>query len=403
MIRGEIYLFYFLTKIPYGSLWVIAEMPWGMSGLSRKAQRRLAISMLGLCIFAAGCSHAGNSATSPSPLPTPITTPSPSVASGPFEWQEAQPSELGIDETKLQKIDEAVASKHKKTLSVLIVKDGRLVYERYYQRKGKDDPTGVFSVTKSITSALVGIAIDRGIIKGIDQKLSELLPGFFANVDDERKKNITVKNALTLMGGLEPNDDNMFRSMNWSADTLNAPMVEEPGITFSYNTGLVHLLSIAITEASGMTTKKFAEKYLFGPLNITEFEWSKDPQGYYSGGTLLSLRPRDMAKFGYLYLQKGKWEGEQIIPESWVEDSFKRYVTAEETYGYGYLFWLSEFKDKSGNPVSVFEASGYGGQHIQIIPQWNTVIVVTSDHESLDDSVSDKLILDYVIPAIQPE
>lgn len=130
----------------------------------------------------------------------------------------------------------------------------------------------------------------------------------------------------------------MFNSMDLGADTLAKSMVSEPGETFTYNTGMVHLLSIALTKTSSMTTKQFAKKYLFEPLNMTEIEWSTDLQGFYNGGTLLSLRPRDMAKFGYLYLQKGKWQGEQIVPESWVEDSFKRYVTAEETYGYGYLF-----------------------------------------------------------------
>jgi len=371
--------------------------------MSRNVQRRVAISLFSLLIFVAGCSKTENVTPASSPSTPREISSAPATVDGPFEWSEAKPAEAGIDEAKLQKIDEAVATKHKKTLSVLIVKDGRLVYERYYQNKGKDNPTGVFSVTKSVTSALVGIAIDKGYIKGVDQKLSELLPDLFANVDDDRKKQITVKHALTLTAGLESNDDNMFNSMDLGADTLAESMVSEPGETFTYNTGMVHLLSIALTKTSNMTTKQFAKKYLFEPLNMTEIEWSTDLQGYYNGGTLLSLRPRDMAKFGYLYLQKGKWQGEQIVPESWVEDSFKWYVTAEETYGYGYLFWLSEFKDKSGNPVSVYEASGYGGQHIQIIPQWNAVIVVTSDHESKDDSISDKLILDYVIPAIQPE
>ncbi|QTH43161.1 serine hydrolase [Cohnella sp. LGH] len=372
--------------------------------MSRDVRRKFIIGLLSLFIFVTGCGKTENAIPAASSTPTPTSVSSDPIAvDGPFEWPEAKPAEAGIDEAKLQKIDEAVATKHKKTLSVLIVKDGRLVYERYYQHKGKDDPTGVFSVVKSVTSALVGIAIDKGYMKGVDQKLSELLPDLFANVDDERKKQITVKHALTLTVGLESNDENMFSSLDLGADTLAKPMVNEPGETFIYNTGMVHLLSIALTKASHMTTKQFAKKYLFEPLNITEFEWSTDLQGYYNGGTLLSLRPRDMAKLGYLYLQKGKWQGDQIVSESWVEESFTRYVTAEETYGYGYLFWLSEFKDKSGNPVSVYEASGYGGQHIQIIPQWDTVIVVTSDHESKDDSISDKLILDYVIPAIQPE
>jgi CubicO group peptidase (beta-lactamase class C family) len=311
-----------------------------------------------------------------------------------FTWKESGPKDQGMNEELLNQIDEDVTRNYAKLYSLLVVKNGSIVYEKYYHYKNKDTYTNVFSVTKSIVSALTGIALQKGFLKSTDQKISEFLSEYFANQDDPRKKDITIRHVLTMNGGLDPVDRNIqawFQSRDWIADTIDKPMVKDPGTGFGYNTGLTHVLSGVLAKATGLSTKSFADRYLFGPLNITNYQWEQDPKGIYSGGTNLYLTPRDMAKFGYLYLHKGEWEGNQIIPKDWVEASIQKQVTDAN---YGYLFWIQDKK-----PFS-FEANGYGGQYIRIIPELDTVVVITSNANLPGGSNPIDLINKYIIPAV---
>jgi CubicO group peptidase (beta-lactamase class C family) len=179
---------------------------------------------------------------------------------------------------------------------------------------------------------------------------------------------------------------------------IEQPLTSALGTKFVYNTGLTHLLSAVLTKATGKSTKAFADQYLFGPLEITKYKWEMDAQGFYNGGTNLSLTPRDMAKLGYVYLHHGKWEGKQLIPEAWVAESTMKQINVEPNTNYGYLFWISEFEGK-GKKLFTYEASGYGGQHIRVIPELDTVIVVTSDSSSREESDANELIQKYIVPA----
>ncbi|NEW07566.1 serine hydrolase [Paenibacillus sp. SYP-B3998] len=321
-----------------------------------------------------------------------------------YVWKEALPKDMGMDEVILNQMDSAVESKHTRTYSVLIVRNGHIVFEKYYHNKTRNTPTGVFSVTKSVLSALTGIAIEKGYVKNVDQKISDFLPQVFSDVTDSRKKEITIKQALSMTGGLESVDNTIgvwFQSPDWNMNTINKPLRNEPGSKFEYNTGLPHLLSGVLTKATGMSTEQFANKYLFGPLDITNYEWSQDPQGITSGGTRLSLTPRDMAKLGYLYLHEGEWEGQPIVSKKWVQASIHKQVEVDANTDYGYLFWLPDVKDKNGKKVFAFEANGYGGQYIRVIPEWNLVVVMTSNPDSSANSSPEELMRTYIYPSIK--
>jgi CubicO group peptidase (beta-lactamase class C family)/polyisoprenoid-binding protein YceI len=317
-----------------------------------------------------------------------------------FVWKESTLKDQGIDEALIGKIDEEISKNYKKIYSLLIIKNGFMVYEKYYHSHDKDTITPVFSVTKSVLSALTGIAIKEGNLSSVDQKISDLIPDNF-NGKTENKKEITIRHALTMTGGLDSVDANIgswFKSSNYVNYVIDQPLTSASGTKFVYNTGLTHLLSAVLTKATGKSTKAFADQYLFGPLEITNYKWDMDPQGVYNGGTNLSLTPRDMAKLGYVYLHHGKWEGKQLIPEAWVAESTKKQIDVNSQTNYGYLFWISELEGK-GKKLFSYEAFGYGEQHIRVIPELDTVIVVTSDSNSSEMSNANELIQKYIVPA----
>lgn len=320
-----------------------------------------------------------------------------------FQWEESTPQEQGIDEKLLEQVDAQLKTNHTKIKSLLIVKNGHIVYEKYRSKSNKETPTAVFSVTKSVVSALTGIALDKELLKGTNQKLSEWLPELMSKQTDPEKKEITILNALTMTGGLNSVDVDInawFNSEDWLTDALDQPMVDPSRSEFIYNTGLTHLLSGALTKAVGMSTKEFADEHLFGPMDITNYRWLQDPQGVTVGGTNLFLLPRDMAKFGYLYLHHGMWGDQQLIPKEWVISSIEKHVELENNVNYGYLFWLTTMKGSQGKEIFTYEANGYGGQHIRVIPALNTIIVVTSDENSREQSDANELVEKYIIPAL---
>lgn len=320
-----------------------------------------------------------------------------------FIWPESTPSEQGLNEEKLNLAEEQITANYTSVYSLLIIKNGYLVYEKYFDWKNGETTTGVYSITKSVISALTGIAIDQGYLTGTDQKLSSVLTEM-SEQSDPQKMDITLHDALTLSGGLATVDDdfeNWIVSPDYLQFAMDKPMVTAPGAVFSYSTGLPHMLSAILSRTTGMSTKEFADKNLFGPLDIVDYQWQQDSTGMYNGGTNLSMLPRDMAKLGYLYLQHGKWGGKQIIPEAWVEESTRNQINVDANTDYGYLFWIKTMQDEQGNKISAYEANGYRGQHIRMIPELNTVIVITSDAGSSEVANTDELMEKYILPALR--
>ncbi len=327
-------------------------------------------------------------------------------------WTVSTLLEQNMDPSKISSLKSYIDRFNKEIHSMLIVRNGYLVEEEYFGVESrKNIPHWVYSVTKSITATLVGIAIDKGYLIGANQTVVDFFPNkTFQNID-AMKQNITIEHLLTMTSGLEweewwvayDNPLNDFKKMrdssnDWIQYILDKPMVASPGTLFNYNGGNCHLLSAIIQTVYNDTMESFAEEYLFSPLNITDYSWGKDPQGITQGETYLSLTSRDMAKIGFLMLQNGSWEETQLISEEWVKKSIMEHVsiTHSAQYAYGYLWWLSK------TDIRHIQAHGWHGQNIYVIPEKDLVVVFTSDEETFLLGYGFGLMQSYIIPATDP-
>lgn len=257
--------------------------------------------------------------------------------------------------------------------SCIIEVDGEIKYEAYFNDKTSDDIVEIYSVSKSILSALFGIALEEGYIDSLETPLVTYLPDYLS---EGQLADITIEHGLTMAAGLESCDGDYirwFRAEDWVAYAASKPQLKTPGEVFTYNTGLTHILAAALTVAVDMPLKDFADLHLFGPMGIEEYGWVQDPQGIYSGGFNIQMKPSDMVKFGNLFLNQGTWrDGSQLVTSDWVDLSTSNHISADDGSYYGYLWWLH---GSSGN----YQASGFGNQSIVIYPEDNTVIVITCD------------------------
>ena len=293
--------------------------------------------------------------------------------------------------------------------SVVIARHGKLVVEEYFPRTHGDrreqvlrraSPVESTSATKSITSILIGIAIDQGLIRSAEEKVSTFFPEyadlFAAN---PAKAKLTLKDLLTMTAGFawdewtrpytDPRNDHvaMVRSDDPIRYVLDRPVVAPPGETFAYNSGLSITLGQVIFKASGLRADKFAERHLFEPLGITDCYWAKYPDEVVQTGGGLYLRPRDMAKLGQLFLDGGRWEGKQVVSEGWVKESTASHVDAAkitpaaQASGYAYQWWLGSFRINDRD-VPSYSARGRGGQFIIVLPDQQMVVVFTSSPDN---------------------
>ena len=283
--------------------------------------------------------------------------------------------------------------------------------EQYYSDEyGPDDLHRIYSCTKSLTSALLGIASGKGLLGGLDQKMTSFFPEYeIQNMSDD-KEAISIEHLLTMSSGLEwyeleyPYGDERNTFRNWSDSgggvkyVLDLPMAAVPGEEYTYNTGASHVLSGILQKVSGVRADSFAVDNLFGPLGIDQFYWPIDSDGVAYGGSGARLTPRDMARFGYLYLKNGNWDGEQIVPEAWVETSQQKHMPRKyipDNY-YGYQFWVSDYGS--------YSAVGYGGQWITIVPEHDLVVVFNNRFAEGDDlqwTTPERLLNTYIIPALK--
>ncbi len=375
----------------------------------KSLKRLTAFIMTSVIVFLiGGCSGKTEQLSDNSPVPYGGTAVSavPDNRPWPVEsWSESTPEAQGISSSELEKSDGYIRENYKSVSSLLVIRHGYLVYEKYYNGTEENTSEQVYSVTKSVMSALTGIALQQKLIESVDQSVAELVPDYFTEIDDTRKKNITVKEVLTMTGGLQSIDNDYngyFSSPDWLSQTLKMPLSDDPGTKFVYNTGLTQFLSNIITSQSGMNTENFAQKYLFSEIGIQIGGWQQDQKGFYGGGYGISMTPGDMARFGYLYLNNGQWNGKQILPESWIEESSKKQIQADNDTDYGYLFWLQTVHDSIKNvDYFTYRADGAGGQKIIIIPKLDMVAVITADWDSNSkDDDTQNIIFNYVIPAV---
>jgi CubicO group peptidase (beta-lactamase class C family) len=309
----------------------------------------------------------------------------------------AAPEEQGMDAALLQDMLYAIDEQNLNMDGVVVVHSGHIVAERYYAPYKQDTLHETYSITKSVISALIGIAIQEGYIHSVEDSVLDFFPeGTFKN-DDPLKRSITLEHLLTMSSGLEWDGDEMVSSRDWVQYVLDQPMYVEPGTEFFYSSGNAHLLSAIIQQASGLNSHDFAQQYLFEPLGITGTGWKTDPDGIPNGGWGLALKPRDMAKLGYLYLNQGRWDGRQIIPAGWIETSTKRQIQVPEPLEpwdlyMGYLWWL--------HGDGPYAAHGMKGQFIYVIPKSDLVVVFTANIPDAKFTQPQLLIRDYVIPAV---
>jgi WD40 repeat protein/CubicO group peptidase (beta-lactamase class C family) len=325
-------------------------------------------------------------------------------------WPTSSPEEQGMNSTILNDMFEFIQRYRSSLHSVLVLRNGVLVAEKYYSGDyhvwTRSSKHALFSCTKSITSILVGIAIDKGFIDSVDQKVLDFFPERTVSNVDARKENMTLENLLTMTSGLDwpewglgwNNPEYAYRMMvesqDWVQFVLDRPMVYEPGEVFNYNTGCSQLLSAIIQKTTGKTALSFAQEHLFNHLDIEQGDmvWFQDPQGVYIGGTDSFLKPQDMAKIGYLYLNNGSWDGKQLVSAEWVENSTRSY----SSIGYGYQWWIAAFG--SYGEIKGYNALGFNNQKIYVVPELDLVVAFTS---GFDDSGF--LVSNYIIPSIIKE
>lgn len=263
---------------------------------------------------------------------------------------------------------------------LLISQNDKLIAGEYFKSYDSDSLDHLRSATKSVMSTLIGIAIDQGYIKGVDESISNYL-----GEKAMGKEAITIKHLLTMTSGLKwsegagYNDNNkMMDSGNPVDFVLNLPSVHQPGTKWNYSTGDIHLLSAILTEASSMSTRDFARKYLFGPIGIENFRWQKLGDGYYAGGSRLELKPVDMIKLGQLFANGGTVNGKRLISEEYTKAATSpqnpkgSFGNEEDGAGYGYAWWVGYYKG-----LHCYMASGYGGQAIIVVPELNLSVVAT--------------------------
>ena len=299
-------------------------------------------------------------------------------------WKTSIPEKQGMDSAKLLMADEFIQNRLPDAYSLLVVKNGYLVFEKYYSWGSPEKYAHVHSVTKSFTSALIGIALDKGYLNSVDQKLVDFFPEYITDESDPMKKEISIRHLLTMSAGFKWNDRgpsmrNWYLSSNWVKSAIQLPQENTPGEIFNYNSSTSHLLSAILSKSSEISTLDFAKQYLFEPLGIQSAYWHQDQQGYHIGGFGLGLSARDLAKLGFLYLNNGYWNGRNIVSESWVNESTSQQIQAVShpiygKFGYGYQWWV-----KKVDGCNSFRAWGRRGQFIVVVPELDLVIAVTSN------------------------
>jgi CubicO group peptidase (beta-lactamase class C family) len=269
--------------------------------------------------------------------------------------------------------------------SLLISQRGTLVLERYFNGARDTRPANVKSVSKSVISALVGIAIAQRHIGGVRDPIGRYFGEHLRAAADAPKRQITIEDLLTMRSGLESTSSRNYgawvASRNWVRFVLSRDLEDDPGNSMEYSTGNTHLLSAILTKATGRSTWQYAQEVLARPLGFSLTRWMQDPQGIYFGGNEMLMTPRQMLAFGQLYLNRGRVGDKQVVPEKWVEDSFVRRGRSDysgESYGYGW--WI---RDLAGEPT--FYAWGFGGQYIFVVPRLQLVVVTTSSSAAGDE------------------
>jgi CubicO group peptidase (beta-lactamase class C family) len=373
--------------------------------------------LLALCLALVASTYAAQAQDAPADCPVPAK-----LDDG---WTLATPKDAGFDPDKLCPLDKFISKRTGATIhGVVVVRHGKLVMERYY--KGSDyrsevvefGPTlkhSLFSISKGITSLLIGIARGEGKFPDLDAPAIDHLPAKYADLRTPDNARITIRDLLTMSSGLDwdetrPYSDpqNSEQQMERAPDpyrfVLQQRVSVTPGVVFNYSTGVTELLGLLLANSVGQSIDGYARDKLFGPLGITDFDWMKMVNtGQPFAGAGLRLRPRDMAKLGQLLLTDGQWNGTQVVPKGWVAESTKPRIKGYGYYSYGYQWWLGSTLSNSRDPPWT-AGFGYGGQRLFVQPDLALVVAVTAgdyvSRASLQGMIPLDILEQHVLPAI---
>jgi len=346
-------------------------------------------------------------------------------------WPTANAADAGLNSRLLSRMVARIErGRYQDIHGILVVRQGKLVFEAYfpgyrfdysdeklrgeYVEYAADIPHNTMSVTKAVTAALTGIAIGKGCIPGVEEPILTYFSRYGSLIDEARAR-ITVKHLLTMTSGLAWNEWDLgytdtsndliqlFIVDDPIAYILSRESAHEPGLFWYYSGGDVNLLGKLLEEATGMRLDAFADTHLFGPLGVTDAAWQRiNPAVVYASGEL-ALRPRDMAKFGWLYLNGGIWDGKSILASGWIEDSLREQVSTrgstEEGHAYGYQWFLKNYRSGRRSFEAVVR-TGWGGQAIVLFPDLEMLVVLTGGNY-LDEVPTDELLQDYILPAVE--
>lgn len=323
-------------------------------------------------------------------------------------WRVSSLEKQGMNPDRIIRMLEVIREKKYPIHSVTIIRNGYMVFDVYFPsvRKGKSHI--IHSCAKSITSAIMGVAIDKGYIKNVNQYVIDYFPDKkFKNLDD-RKRSIQIEHLLTMSSGIKSEDNfaaklkwrnlnYMTQSDDWVQFGLNLPMDYAPGDKFEYSNISSFLLAAIIHKSTNGDVLEFAREYLFTPLGIKDISWEASPNGIACGWGEMYLTPHDMAKFGWLYLNKGKWENQQLISEKWIVDSTGEQISTGGIYRiiaakYGYQWWIT--------PNRYYMAIGYLGQRIIVVPEKNLVTVFTGDFPKAE-AILEGILQRYILLSIE--
>jgi len=328
----------------------------------------------------------------------------------------------GLDTSLLRTMEARIADGTlQRITSVLVAVDGKLVFEGYFNTAGRDTAHDVRSASKTVMAMLVGQAIDRGAISGVDAKVFSFFSERSVKNPDPRKLRVTIADLLTMSSLLECDDDNSFSSGNeermyltedWLGFFLDlpikgfAPWATKPedspyGRTFSYCTAGVFTLGAIVERATGRSIPDLAQETLFAPLGIEQVSWQYSPLGQAQTGGGTRFRSRDLAKLALLHLDGGRWQGRQVIPAAWIETSMAAHVQANDENTYGYLWWRRDFV-AAGRTFPAVYMSGNGGNKVVVVPSAKLIAVITSTNYNNRGmhQQTDKLLTDYILAAL---
>lgn len=319
---------------------------------------------------------------------------------GRADWSTTPPEEQGMDSSLLRTGLTGLGN-NASLYSALVIRHDRVVAERYYHGSGAQQSNNVHSASKSILQALVHIAVAKGYIGSLDDSVTGYLPEYVGTASPDTRE-ITIRHLLTMKSGLDWTEDSTERQVekasDWVQAILGRSLVSAPGTRYNYSTGNTHVVSAVLQKATRTSICEFAHRYLFGPMGITAEHWGRDPRGIFSGGYNVYLTPREMAKFGLLYLRDGKWSGQTLVPQSAVRAAQTPTTQVDDTLAYSEGWWMQTISGRS-----TYFAWGHGGQFIYVIPSADIVLVTsenTDDKRTNQEIDSRGFIRDYLLPSL---